>query len=54
MIVPVLATTYTPFRRVEERVINYERLGLKGGGRERGPDRVPDLPPEGDFRKRTQ
>jgi hypothetical protein len=52
--VPVLSAIYTPFKRVEERVINYERIGIKGGGKERGPDGRIDMPPEGEFRKRTQ
>jgi hypothetical protein len=54
MIVPVLSSLYTPFQRVEERVINYERLGDKNREQERGPDRPLDLAPEGEFRKRTQ
>ena len=55
MLVPVISSLYTPFRRVEERVINYERVGLAAGGsRERGPDGRLDMPPDGEFRKRTQ
>jgi Pvc16 N-terminal domain len=55
MTVPVLSSLYQPFRRVEERVINYERVGLAAGGsRERGPDGRLDMPPEGEFRKRTE
>jgi hypothetical protein len=54
MSVPVISAMATPFKRVEERIINYERLGLKGQERERGPDGRIDLPPEGEFRKRTQ
>jgi hypothetical protein len=54
MMVPVLSAQVTPFQRVEERVINYERLGIKGGDKERGPDRGLDLPPDGDFQKRTR
>lgn len=54
--VPIVSSLYTPFRRVEERVMNYERLGLKAGesGKERGPEGRLDMPPKGDFHKRTQ
>jgi succinyl-diaminopimelate desuccinylase len=52
--VPIVSSQYTPFRRVEERVLNYERLGLKGGEKERGPEGRLDMPPKGDFHKRTQ
>jgi hypothetical protein len=36
----------TPFKRVEERVIGYERLGIRGGDvKEIGPAGTPDMPP---------
>jgi uncharacterized protein DUF4255 len=54
-IVPIMSDVQLPFKRVEERVIGYERLGIRGGGeKEIGPERTPDMPPEGVFVKRTK
>jgi hypothetical protein len=45
-VVPVLSDIQTPFKRVEERVIGYERLGIRGGDvKEIGPNRAVDTPP---------
>lgn len=54
-VVPIMSDIQTPFRRVEERVIGYERLGFRGGdGKELGPERFPDMPPGGVFVKRKK
>jgi hypothetical protein len=55
-IVPIMSAIETPFRRVEERVIGYERLGIRGGGGEKeyGPVGQPDMPPVGVFVKRKK
>jgi hypothetical protein len=45
-VVPVMSDIQTPFKRVEERVIGYERLGIRGGDvKEIGPAGTPDMPP---------
>jgi hypothetical protein len=54
-VVPIFSAIETPFRRVEERVIGYERLGIRGGGeKEFGPTGTPDMPPRGVFVKRKK
>lgn len=54
-IIPILSDVETPFKRVEERVIGYERLGDKGGvERELGPTGTLDMPPAGVFVKRKK
>lgn len=54
-IVPILSDRETPFKRVEERVIGYEKLGDKGGTeRELGPVGNLDMPPAGVFVKRKK
>ncbi len=56
-VVPILSDVVSPFKRVEERVIGYRRLGLRGGEREEvelGPDGNPDMPPEGVFVERKK
>lgn len=45
-VVPIMSDLQTPFKRVEERVIGYERLGIPGGDeKEEGPEGYPDAPP---------
>ena len=59
-VVPIMSDIQTPFKRVEERVIGYERLGIPGGEEEKeyGPEGHPDMPPQapggGVFVKRTK
>jgi hypothetical protein len=54
-VVPILSDHVQPFKRVEERVIGYRRLGLKGGDEEElGPEGRSDAPPPGTFVKRTK
>ena len=55
-VVPVLSDVVSPFRRVEEKVIGYRRLGARGGGLEveLGPDGKPDMPPAGVFVERKK
>jgi hypothetical protein len=58
-VVPIMSDVQTPFKRVEERVIGYERLGIPGGDeKEYGPDGNPDMPPQapggGVFVKRNK
>lgn len=58
-VVPIMSDIQTPFKRVEERVIGYERLGVPGGDEvEYGPEGNPDMPPAppggGVFVKRTK
>jgi hypothetical protein len=52
-VVPILSDTVTPFKRVEERVIGYRRVGDRNMEIEYGPEGYPDMPPEGTFAKRT-
>jgi hypothetical protein len=53
--VPIYSDIQTPFKRVEERVIGYEKLGDKGGVvREIGPTGTLDMPPAGVFVKRKK
>jgi hypothetical protein len=53
-VVPIMSDVVTPFKRVEERVIGYERLGIAGQDKELGPEGNPDMPPPGMFVKRTK
>lgn len=54
-VVPILSDIETPFKRVEERIIGYEKLGDKGGAeRELGPVGNLDMPPAGVFVKRKK
>lgn len=56
-VVPIMSDIVKPFRRVEERVVGYRRLGVAGaqeGFEETGPERPPDVPPDGSFIKRTK
>jgi hypothetical protein len=54
-VVPILSDIVEPFRRVEERVIGYRRLGVRGGDEvEIGPDGRPDMPPAGVFVERKK
>jgi hypothetical protein len=53
-VVPIMSDIEQPFRRVEERVIGYERLGIAGEEKEYGPERNPDMPPPGMFVKRNK
>ncbi len=54
-VVPIMSDVVYPFKRVEERVIGYTRLGDKGGHEvELGPEGTPDVPPPGTFVKRIK
>jgi hypothetical protein len=56
-VVPIMSDVVSPFKRVEERVIGYRRLGVRGGDRdelELGPERRPDMPPDGVFVERKK
>lgn len=54
-VVPIFSAIETPFRRVEERVIGYERLGIRGATeKEFGPPGTLDMPPRGVFVKRKK
>jgi hypothetical protein len=53
-VVPIMSDIETPFKRVEERVIGYERLGILGAEKEYGPEGTPDMPPPGVFVKRNK
>jgi hypothetical protein len=55
-VVPIMSDVEYPFKRVEERVIGYKKLGDRGGPQveELGPEGKPDMPPPGTFVKRTK
>lgn len=54
-VVPIMSAIVSPFKRVEERVIGYRRLGGRGGDEvELGPEGKPDMPPEGVFVERKK
>lgn len=55
-VVPILSDLETPFKRVEERMIGYQRLGDRKGGddKELGPIGNLDMPPPGVFVKRKK
>jgi hypothetical protein len=47
--VPIISDKVRPFRRVEERVIAYRDLNIRGEAKEIGPTKPPDMPPKGVF-----
>jgi Pvc16 N-terminal domain len=56
-VIPIMSDVVSPFKRVEERVIGYRRLGVRGGDSdelELGPERRPDMPPDGVFVERKK
>lgn len=53
-VVPIISDVETPFKRVAERVIGYERLGDRSGDKETGPIGIIDMPPAGVFVKRKK
>jgi uncharacterized protein DUF4255 len=53
-IVPIMSDIMTPFRRVEERLIAFRNVNERKGQSEIGPEGTPDVPPDGQFVKRTK